>query len=67
MTVGLVQTDVLLIKTEWARFEKTAPPAMASSKFGPTMVRMTGADTPPILIVPPTLRLICPPRAYRLD
>ena len=37
------------------------------ARFGPTMVWMTGADTPPILIVPPTLRLICLSRAYRLD
>jgi hypothetical protein len=26
-----------------------------------TMARMTGADTPPISILLPTLRLICPP------
>jgi hypothetical protein len=31
------------------------------TKFRPTMARMTGADTPPISILLPTLRLICPP------
>ena len=34
MTVGLVQKDFLLIiKTAWARSQKTSPPTMASNKI----------------------------------